>query len=246
MRTVQAEGQVIDFSPYSIRTQSDSSSHLGQLVNLADGRSFRYAKAGGTITRGNLALAPAPKANHANIAVQAAAALGANQVTVTLGATAAVVGEYNEGLMVVNDVDGEGSDYSISSHPAASGSANLIVSLYDPIVNVALTTSSQVTLVHNTHNGSVTGTAATRRAAGVAKVTLASGQFGWLQTKGVCSTLIGSAATLGARLMADGSTAGAVTDQTDVTAPQAEVQVGTASIVAGVSTEFNPIVLCID
>jgi hypothetical protein len=86
----------------------------------------------------------------------------------------------------------------------------------------------------------------TRIAAGVPMVDLAIAAFGWVKTRGIMGVLIGSAATLGARLTSDGSTAGAVTDNTDVTAPQTEVEVGSADIVAGTTGQYNPIILTID
>lgn len=237
---------ILDFDPYTSRTQDNATHNLGDLACLTDGRWFRHGSSGGSnVSRGKLQLAPAPKANHANIAVAVDPTVDDTQLTVTLGATAAVAGEYNEGFVAVNDVDGEGQDFQIRSHPAANASASLLIKLFDPIV-VDLTTSSQVTLVHNAWNGVVEGTAATRRGGGVPLVAVNAGDYGWFQTKGVKSTLIGVAATLGAFLTADGSTAGAVTDQTDVTAPIAQVWVGRADIVAGVATEYNPISLCID
>lgn len=239
--------EIVDFDPYTTRTEAGGTHATGDLITLTDnGRKFRYGFAGASnITRGKLQQAPAPIANHANLTT-AAAALDATTIVVTLGATAAAVGEYNEGLVSVNDVDGEGSDYLINSHAAAALSTALTLKLADPIVNVALTANSQCTLVHNQWSNVIEDTSATKRASGVPLVSILTGDFGWFQTSGVKSTLIGSAATLGAFLMSDASTAGAVTDHTDVTAPQAQVWVGQASIIAGVSTEFQPIVLTID
>lgn len=241
MPRLEGQASVIDFNPNE--TNSVATHNLGQEVRLADKRVFRYAKAGASnISRGKLQLAPTPKTNHHNVAWSSGGAINATTVTVTLGATAAVANEYAEGYLVVNDATGEGTSYKIKSHPAANSSATLELTLFDPIRNTALVSGSEMTLVHNAYNGVIEGTSATQRPAGIPLVNITAGEYGWLQTKGVCPALIGTAATLGALLTADGSTAGAVTDATDVTAPQAQFFVGQAFI-TGVATEYQPIEL---
>lgn len=238
--------QVLDFNPFEVRTPADASAQLGQEFVVADGRAFRYAKAGGSnISKGKLQLAPAHKANHANRAVASAVAIDGTAVSLTLGATAATADEYAEGYLAINDVDGEGQVYKIGGHAAVASSGTIALTLKDP-VKTALTTSSEATLVHNAYNAVVEGTSATVRAAGVPLVSVSAGDYCWVQVRGVAAVLNGSAVTVGAQLMADASTAGAVTDATDVTAPQAEVIVGKASILAGVATEYRPIYLTIE
>lgn len=237
---------LMDFDPTTTRTNADSSHNMGELVWLSDDRAFRYAKAGASnISHGKLQKKPAASANYTNKAVNAAVAIGGKVVTFTPGASAATANEYAEGYLVVNDATGEGYSYKVSGHLANAGSVELSVNLTDPI-RVALTTSSEVTLVHNFWNGVIEATGATTFAAGVPVVDVTAGDYAWLQTKGVASVLIGAAATAGAQLMGDASTAGAVTDNTDVTTVQTEIIVARASIAAGVSTEYNPVVLCID
>lgn len=245
-------GALIDFSPFSTRTESDPTHQLGALVELGDRRSFRYAKAGASnISKGKLQIAPAPKANHANISVSVAAASGATRVNLTPGATAVVAGEYDEGFMAVNDVDGEGQVYKISNTPAANASTAFNLDLYDQIAT-ALTTNSQVTLVHNAYNACVEAAVATRRVAGVPLVGVSAGDFCWLQTHGVAATLIDGAIAVGNAIVPSDAVAGAVEQQdvfvnaTDATRLDAKSVVGRASIVACVDTEYNPVVLCID
>jgi len=243
---LESTATILDFDPYKTRTEAGSTHNLGELVALADQRKFRYAVAGASdISHSKLQLAPAPKTNHHNIAVYAAAAIGATEVQATLGATAATANEYSEGYLCVNDATGEGYTYKISGHAAVASAGVITVELFDPIKVALVAATSEISLIHNTYNGVVEGTSATRSPAGVPYVDISSGDYGWLQTRGVAAVLNGSACTLGARLMADASTAGAVTDQTDVTAPQAEWQVGFA-ITVGVSTEYKPIFLTID
>jgi hypothetical protein len=235
---------IITIDPF---TQEESAAEdLGLGVYLADRRAFRYAKVGASdVSKGKLQTAPAPKTNHHNVAVAAAAAIGAKQVTVTLGATSAVANEYSEGYLCINDNTGEGQTYKIAGHPAANSSASLVVTLADPLT-VALTTTSEACLVHNGFNGVIEGTSVTIRPAGVPLISLTAAYFGWVQSKGVASVLCETATTLGAKQKSSDSVAGAVEDLADILGASGEVEVGTASIMAGVDTEYRPIVLTID
>lgn len=244
--------KVMDFNPYEKRTEDDTSAPYGGLVSTSNNRDvFRYAKGAAAQTRAKLKLAPSHVANHNNRTIDASSpaiqlAVGSTRITVDNGGTAAVAGEYDQGLVIFNDAAGEGQTIGISHNFVAGSSADIVVDLFSGLT-VALTAgTSEVTLVHNTYNGCQELASKTLDAAGVSLIDTGAGDFYFVKTKGVVSCLIGTAATLGAWLTSDGSTAGAVTDATDVTAPQAEVFIGQASIVAGVSTENNPIVLKID
>lgn len=216
---------------------------LGTIATDTNGDLFRYFQAGtGGVAKGKLALAPAPKTNHHNIAVAAAAAIGAVQVTVTLGATAAVANEYQEGYMVISDATGEGEYYRIKNHPAADSAGSLTLTLDTPL-KVALTTSSEVTLVHNKHKQSVIGQSTTRMPVGVPNVTVAADAFGWAKVRGVAPTLAQGAIDLGNAVVGSGSVDGAVAAASDTAATNFDqVKVGYA-MVAGVDTEYRPIYL---
>lgn len=246
MSRLASQADIMDFDPYETRSVDPGTHQIGTIVELTDGRKLRFFKAGASaVDRAQVKIAPAPKSNHQNKAVYAAAEIGAREVKIQLGATAADSGEYNEGFIIVNDATGEGQVLEVYSH-AAVDSAGVLTAKLSNAVATALTTSSEATLVHNTWNGVVEGTSATREAAGVGLVDVAAGDYGWLVTKGITSCLIGSAATLGALLSVDTSTAGAVTDHTDVTAPQAQVIVAQQRFISGVSGEHQPIAVCID
>jgi len=247
MSRIASQATIVDFDPYATRLEDPGTHQLGSRVDLTDGRALRFFKAGTSNTSmAKLKLAPAPVANHQNIVVNTAAAIGATQVSVTLGATAATAGQYNEGFIVVNDATGEGQVFEVYSHPAAASAGSLTLKISNAVRVALVASTSEVTLVHNAYNASVEGTSATRRAAGVGIVDVLAGDYGWLVTKGVASCLTGSAGTLGSQLMSDASTAGAVTDHTDVTAPQAQVIVGQQTFISGVTGENQPITVCID
>lgn len=221
--------------------------NLGTLGMDEYGDLYRLAKVGASnISAGKMQSAPTQKTNHHNVA--AAAAVTANgknrQVTLTLGATAAVAQEYAFGVLAANDNEPEGESYRIVSHPAAGSAATLAVTVDRPFVT-SITTSSEFTLTHNRWNGVVEGTAITVRAAGVPLVDATAAYYVWLKTRGTAAVLIGSAATLGADLII-GGTAGAVTDRTDALGASAEPVVAVADIVLGVTGEYNPVSLCID
>lgn len=236
---------IVDFDPYATNTVQNHG--MGEYANIGDGRSFRFAQAGAVaLAKGKLGQAPAPKTNHHNVAVASAAAVGASTVTVTLGATAAVAQEYVEGYLAINDNAGEGQTYKISDQPAAASSAALTVTLFDN-VSVALTTSSEATLVHHAQKGVVEVASATRRPSGVPLVDVAISGYYWGQVKGVSSVLADQAIALGSRCVASGSVAGAVVaESTTAATAVVTTQVALANILAGVDTEYRPLFLTFD
>ncbi len=231
---------ILSFDPFTVDT-GDSTHNLGEQVMTNDGRQWRYGAAASTLTKGNLNQAPAPIDNHKNMAT-AAAALGATQVTVTPGATGGAANIYAEGYLVVNDVTGEGMTYQVKGHPTITSSVAFTVDLFDPI-RVALTSTSETSLVHNAYNAFVEATVTTTRGSGVSMVSGAAGDYVWLQNRGVASVLNGTAVTLGAPLVAESS--GKVNDQADILGASSENTVAWASIMAGVATEFRPVYLMI-
>lgn len=183
---------------------------LGEYMVAGDGRAFRYCKAGGTaLVPGKLYQAAAEITNHQNL-TPSAAAIGDTSVTVTLGATAATANYYSGGYLNVTVTPGQGYQYKIKSHPAANGSATLVLTLEDPI-KVALTTSSRIDLVPNPYSAVIVNpTTASSGAVGVAIHAVAASEFGWLQTKGAALVLADGAVTVGVNVSASNAVAGAV------------------------------------
>lgn len=215
---------------------------VGTVRKLEDGREFVYAKAGAVaLVQGNLLQSAAPVANHTNIAVQAAAAVGDKVVNVTLGATAVVADYYKDGFLNINDAAGEGTSYKIKGHKANAGSGTLVVQLYDA-VRVALTTSSEATLVCNPAANVIQcpATTLTGAPAGVAIQAVTALYYFWMQVKGPSSVLI-SACTIGLSLEVPCGTAGAVTTTTETTFG---VVVGVA-LVDNADTEHGLVMLAI-
>lgn len=232
--------------PGNIRTDDSTANfNLGAKAVTSGGRIFRYVKCGGTaLVAGKLYDGPAIITDHVNIAVQAAAAALATSVTVTLGGTEVTANQYDQdGLLIINDVDGEGFSYTIKSHPTADASANIVITLDDDeTIVTALTTSSQASLISNQYNGIIVHPSTeTGIPVGVANTQITASQFGWIQTRGSVSCLHDSTnAALGDGVSASNATIGAVTKDVAILCPIGYM------LADGVSTEFNPIFLTID
>ena len=234
--------QLLPSDVYDISSTRELS--LGQLAETADGKKYRYAKAGGTaLLAGKLAVAATIVANHENATVAVAAAVGATEVTITLGATAATADYYAGGSMTVNDEAGEGITYRVASHPAAESAATLVVTLLDEEgVQVALTTSSQVSLQKNSYDAVVISAADQGdMPVGIANVAVTADYYFWLQTGGDCSALADETLAVGKALTTGDSTEGAVA----VVDGLGDVQIGVAKQ-AGVDSEYRLITLMID
>jgi len=219
-------------------TSSSTQLHpLGSRAVTKDGRVFRYAQAGAADTvAGSVYQSAAPIANHlAN--TPPAVAVGATSFSYTPGATAGAANLYAEGYLQVDTTPGNGYTYQVSGHAAISASTAFTLSLLDPI-QVALTASSRVGLVHNPYkNVIVNPTTATAAVAGVSPYVITTAQYGWLQTWGPASVLINGTPGVGIAVVISATTAGAV----DVAAVAAEINTRTIGhmMQVGVSTKNN-------
>lgn len=184
---------------------------IGERAETSDGRVFRYARVGAsTLVAGNVVQSPAQVTTHKAM-TPAAAALGATSVTATLGATNAVTeNQYADGYLIVAITPGNGYAYRISSHPAAAASAACVFTLSEPI-NVALTTSSRVSLQANPCKGVIQApTTLTGTPAGVAVFPALANEYCWIQTRGLAPVLTAGTPAVGAAVGVPGSAAGAV------------------------------------
>lgn len=213
---------------------------LGAKFVDQNGNAFRYCLVGGTaLVPGKLYQAPAEITDHQNV-VPTATAIGATQVTVTLGATALTANYYAGGYLIVSATPGQGYKYLIASHPAADASASVVITLADPIL-VALTTASNIDLVANSYSGVILNPAtATSCPVGVAVYPVAASSYGWLQTGGVAALLADGAVAAGTNVAASNVTAGAVEPHTGV---QALVGIAVTGIA---TTEYGAVKLTFD
>jgi hypothetical protein len=200
----------------------------GVRASLPDGRVFYWVKndSGASLTAGELLVNDAFVANHVNM-TPSATAVDSENVTFTLGATAATENQYEDGYLYVNVTPGAGQQFRIRQHPAANSGASLTVNLYDKVA-VALTGSSRVTLKKNLYkNPQQSNTTVAEVAVGVPLVTIANGARGWVQTWGPCPVLTAgtpavgvpvtiSTGTVGAVMILEGTAIGTLNDQPHV------------------------------
>jgi len=175
---------------------------VGQKVVMKDGRVFRYAKAGGTIGVGLIAAAvpneQAIAATHFGATVSVAPVsgegltVGDTKVRLTDDVTGVTLNEYAGGTLIITDDAGEGYTYRIKGNEAsASGEVGFLVTLFDGDgIKVALGNASVGAMVADPLNEVIVAAAADPTVVvpvGRAMVGLADGEYGWLQTWGVCS-----------------------------------------------------------
>lgn len=233
------------FSQGLMSASATQMEELGTLRILRDGRKFRYVKADGTgLGAGKACVAPAAVANHINLAVPAASAIGATQLSITVGATAVTADQYAEGFLQVNDATGEGYQYKIVGNTACDASGTTVVQLEEPIRVALVASTSEVSLLANMYKAVGHTTTEENVPVGVACCAIAANYYGWVQTGGQAIALIsgtpavGSMLTLGA---ASGSLI-AINATLDIDQPICAQMLATA----GVDTEYKPVKLLID
>lgn len=214
-------------------------------VDGATGSKYRYVKAGASaLVVGNMLQAPAQDTDHDQL-TPAAAAIGAQTITVTTGSSAVTANQYAGGYAIIDTTPGLGYKYLIASHPAASTTASLVLTLAPGYsVQVALTTSSRVTLVPNKYNGVIQTpvTTLTGACVGCAIYPIAAGEFGWIQTSGLAAVLIAGTPGVGLAVVVPGTAAGAVV----VDGAASATQVVGSMAVTGVDGKVLPVNLFLD
>ena len=229
-------------------TSATAKHRLGTKRITDDGRTFRYAKAGAVaLDPSKCGIGLQDTDNHVDIAMAKAAAVGAMQVTVTLGATLATVDQYRDGLLVVTDGTGEGYSYQIDSNPACDSAGDMVVTLKDTIRSALATSGTTVTLYPSFYNGVTVSTAEENIVVGVPLVAVPINNYYWAQTGGLAVCLCGGTAPVGAWLCLDASVAGALhavseTIGTTVDYPLVAYQ----AYGAQVDTEYKPVFLIIE
>lgn len=154
---------------------------------------YRYAKSGAAIKAGLLVQAAA--ITEGDIAVQTAVTAADTSIAVTTTETTSA-NQYDEGYVVITQNNAQsdrvGGAFRIKSHTTGSAGPQTFT-LYDPI-NIALDTSSKVTVIANKYNGVITAASTlTAEMVGVTNPiqdvddTVTSGSYFWLQTHGLCA-----------------------------------------------------------
>jgi len=236
-------GPVTIFGINPFAEETVPSHQLGASGVTADGRKFRYARAGvSALVAGELQQAVVQTTGNQS-RLTAAATIGATEVTTTDTVTM-IAGQYVDGWMVVTGEGGTGAGYAyrIKAHPVVA-TAVVTVTLAEPL-KVALTTASQVDFVENPYSGVVQNTTSASSAPiGVAMLPMTASSYGWLQTSGpgLVKTDASGSVTVGLRVTASNQTAGCVEDGDAYTQPAVGV-----ALTGIAQAEFGLVNLCIE
>lgn len=208
-------------------TSTIAQTDLGALAMTADGRSYRYALAGGTaLVTGTLQQSAAETTGWQNLTA-VAASVGDLTISSTSTITAAA-NQLAQGYAIVSVTPGVGYSYQISGHAAYTAAAPTL-SLSDPI-RVALTTTSRLDLVAHPLSAIIINPAtASGTPVGVAVTNAAASTYCWVQVGGIAVILSDGGSTVGTNVSASNATAGAVE-----AAVTAQAAIGVA--MTGVST----------
>ena len=181
---------------------------LGQMARFRDGRTFRFCRAGGTVTIGDLVCAVPNEANivagefgvDGSTAPAAGEGGGVGDTSIRLSdaITGQTVNEYAGGFLNITDATGEGQQRKIKSNQVSGGTGGHLCELYDGLTT-ALDNTSVGTMINHECDGVVVHTAAdygntpTQYCVGSAVVAATSGQYFWVQTYGTALVQAGVA-----------------------------------------------------
>jgi hypothetical protein len=174
---------------------------------------YRYGLNGaGAITAGKLVAHQAQDSNHLNMTATSAVSAGETAISVETGGNDLTLNEYTDGYLWANDVNGEGQTMRVKSNPAHDHSSDpsVVITTYDEVAT-ALTTSSQLSLIHNPYSQVVVApTAEAGAVMGATVVDMTAAYYGWFTVAGPQALLTEGTLVLGHNCMRSDSTAGAV------------------------------------
>lgn len=224
---------------------------LGQQLILADGRKWRFASASELLVVGNVIQADQALTTSENMAPDADQAVGDRIITFTHGGVTTVINFFAEGYAVISVTPGGGDCYKIGSHAALrNATAGDIINLApgNALRRAITTAASKIDLKAHAY-GNVEQyevTTATGIPVGVAVSAIASGGFGWLQTRGACGVLQDDTAVAGTHAVVPSAAAGAAGPETEVAANSAiEVSIGQVLVIAATG-KWSTVFLTID
>lgn len=196
-------------------SSSQGNTELGQLIEGPQGKAFRYVLAGASnLVVGNVLQSKAVDTQFSNMTVASAVAAGATQITVTNGSTVTVADEFKYGSLTIYTAGTipVAQEYTIVSNTAAAGAAAMTITVDRPF-RAAVTTSATVNLRWSPYYKVIQSPATTLTGScvGVAIYAIPAGEYGWVQTRGVCGALSdGSSILVGSPVAVPSGTAGAV------------------------------------
>ncbi|MBE3119234.1 MAG: hypothetical protein IMZ50_10835 [Candidatus Atribacteria bacterium] len=177
---------------YEAGTVLPAQYNVGDRVRLPDGRVFHLSKASGTLDTSKLAWTVTGQ--HITYALcQAAAAIGATEIKVTVAVTDGVAGtgilteDELRGGQICIGLGGTNQNRGILGNSAVAVGGGTVTIYLDAPLTVAVTTATYVEVMANQYLGVNTGNNGGYRAAvGLPVVAATVGQYTWLQTWGPC------------------------------------------------------------
>jgi len=236
-----------------IYSESSTPKHnLGEKIQLADGRCFRYCYFDAAVTVGKMVSPDYSTGGLVEVSDKtiATGTAGSSVVTITANGSSGPpadfegvsANDYAGSYLHITDGDGEGFTYRIKSNGAASSDA-VEFTLFDPIVTALATGATDLAItpglfnnVHVTDN--TNGTIVDYIPTGVTVVGVTANYYAWVQTSGVATCLADGTITLANRLTLSDGTNGSV----QLKDAETEVEIGYA--LATVATgEYAPVML---
>lgn len=210
MATVSGVTTITPNDLYSSSATPDSTYELGQIAWGSYGKAFRYAFFGELGVVGDIMQSSVVDTQFDSMTVTAQAK-GLTTVTVTNGTTAVTSGQFRGGTLSVSVTPGLGEEYTIVDHGTATNGATLTLYIDRPL-RTAWTASTKVTMRRSPYSGVIKcPTTLTGTVVGVCVYPVASGEYGWIQTKGVCGVLADSSTgAVGSDVGVPGAAAGSV------------------------------------
>ena len=226
---------------------------LGARYVLEDGRVFRYAKVGAAaLVAGDVLSSAAFGGSVATVqndlAVQAAAAIGATTIYLTTATDATTLDQFRGGYLCLSDGGasiGQGlAPYRIMGNSAnAAGTTRFDL---DRPLTIALTTSTVATIMTNPYKLVIQAPVTTPvgMVVGVACLAADINYFTWIQTWGIANVLIKTAAVIGGALILDVAEAGSLGVQTAGAGSLVQPELGQTVMVTD-TTDCGPCFLTI-
>jgi len=165
---------------------------LGVRGETPDGRSFVWAKGGGTIGAGKVVAESATSTTYDNaLVVPTARAIGIKVITLTNAAATLAADRFKDGMLMITKLIGLGHQYRISAQAAATTTGAITVTLADDDgLFVALDTSSLAGMRQNPYQDVIIWpTTYTGVPVGVTPCAVSDNDYFWLQVYGPCLIL---------------------------------------------------------
>jgi hypothetical protein len=229
---------------------SDQRHKLGTRATTPDGRVFYYAENSGTAITTGGQIVDGIAAVAAHDMDLAATATSAGATSFTSGTSLTVTkDQYKDGYVYFNDGPAQGEIYRVKENTAVSSATGLKVTIDEEDgLATALTTASLFGLMYSPYKDvkiiDGDGTMTTGPI-GVTTAPLTADYFGWVQTAGPCSILLGAQVDIVGDAIAVSQASGedGTAERTDYSDEADIVNIGTSMGIPAVATDYSWVML---